>query len=66
MKYERISSNSFIRYFSIKICAEAAFSTIDSVLKEEFTEKCRSVWIKILSLIIMEMKIGMMKAENES
>ncbi len=49
----------------MKIVSEAFFSTIESVLREDLTEKCKNVWIKIISVLELEVKNGMKKAESE-
>lgn len=48
----------------VEILMDALLCTIQSVLRDDFSEKCKTIWIKILNMIAMEIKIGMSNAEN--
>lgn len=53
-----------VRIEHVDILLEALLCTIHSVLRDDFSEKCKTIWIKILNMIAMEIKIGMNNAAN--
>ncbi len=49
----------------IDIVVEALLSTLQAVLQDEYTKKCKAIWSKILEIIALEIKIGLSNAENK-
>lgn len=57
--------NLLLIIFSHQFIGEALIGTLQDGLKEEFTEKVKKSWLKLFSILVTQMKIGMRQAEAD-